>query len=290
MTKTISSTDLDSLSGANLLDVRSAASFAQGSLPGAVNNCVFEVVFMSRMPEDWKPKQTLILLGQSDSSLEAVMASEKLERAGFSDVRILEGGLDAAGFPVEAAPAPDFEGELILDLERSSLQWTGRNLLNRHVGTLGFSAGSLSFEDAGLVGGCLTIDWDTLKCDDLAGTDLHDVLMHHLKDHDFFDVAAYPAPEVSITSVRALPEGTAGAPSVEVTAELTMKGVTNSVTFPATVGVDPDGGFALNGHLDFDRTNWNVRYGSGRLFRNLGMHLVNDRIDLGFNLVTQPMG
>jgi len=287
--KSISFAELETLTSANLLDVRPAASFETRSLPSAVNNCVFEVVFLSRMPEAWTHHQTVVLIGQSDESQEAVMAAEKLDRAGFEDIRILQGGMDAAGYPVPAPEVPDFEGELALDLERSRLQWTGRNLLNRHTGTLGLSGGSLSFMDGTLTGGHMTLDWDSLQCDDLAGTDLHDVLMHHLKDHDFFDVATYPAPEIVLTSVTPLPEGTDGAPMLELTADLTMKGISRPVTFPVTCGVDPDGGFALNGHLQFDRTEWNVRYGSGKLFRNLGMHLVNDRIELGVNLVTLPV-
>ncbi len=285
---TLTLSELNALTDAHLLDVRSAASFQAGALPSAVNNCVFEVVFLSRMPEAWSPHQTVVVIGQSEESQEAVMAAEKLDRAGFTDVRILAGGMDAAGYPVPAPVSPAFDGELLLDLERSTLQWTGRNLLNKHTGTLGLSAGCLSFSKGTLTGGDMTLDWDSLQCEDLAGTELHDVLMHHLKDHDFFDVGAFPAPEIALTSARPLPGGTDGAPTLELTADLTMKGVTRPVTFPVTTGVDPDGGFALNGHLEFDRTDWNVRYGSGKLFRNLGMHLVNDRIELGVNLVTQP--
>ena len=32
--------------------------------------------------------------------------------------------------------------------------------------------------------------------------------------------------------------------------------------------------------FDIDRTDWNISYGSGKLFEKLGMHLVNDRIDI----------
>jgi hypothetical protein len=38
--------------------------------------------------------------------------------------------------------------------------------------------------------------------------------------------------------------------------------------------------------LSFDRTHWNVLYGSGRYFQGLGMHLVYDLVDLEIKIVT----
>jgi len=44
-------------------------------------------------------------------------------------------------------------------------------------------------------------------------------------------------------------------------------------------------GLKAQATLDIDRTQWNISYGSGRLFEKLGMHLVNDLVTLEFFLV-----
>ena len=49
--------------------------------------------------------------------------------------------------------------------------------------------------------------------------------------------------------------------------------------------MDAEGRFVAQAHFDFDRTLWNVVYGSGRLFEKLGMHLVNDLISLQLKIV-----
>jgi hypothetical protein len=49
----------------------------------------------------------------------------------------------------------------------------------------------------------------------------------------------------------------------------------------------PDGSLNGNAHFDFDRTLWNVLYGSEKFFEKLGMHLVNDNITMELFLVAK---
>ncbi len=277
-----------------VLDVRLADAYARQHLPAAENNCVYEVAFVTRVPESWAKDQALLLYGEDGESQEAQMAGEKLERLGFTQVHLLEGGLAgwvAAGLPVEgsgeAVPSlPALQHEVALDLEQSEIQWTGRNLLNRHVGTLKFSKGTLIFEDGVLSGGDFEIDWDSLACIDLAGTPLHDVLMHHLKDHDFFDVAAYPAPTIRITRSEMIPGASPGENDLRIGAEMTLKGLTNAFSFEAATGRDAEGHYALQASFALDRSYWGVKYASGKFFKNLGIHRVNDMLEFGLKLVS----
>ena len=50
-------------------------------------------------------------------------------------------------------------------------------------------------------------------------------------------------------------------------------------------GVGPDGVAGAQGTLAFDRTRWNVMYGSSRFFDGLAGHLVNDEIEVRLRLV-----
>lgn len=277
----------------NILDVRLQDAYDQSHIPGSTVNPVFQVGFVDRMPEDWGKEDPVQLVAQDGESEEALMAMEKLQRAGYTQLEILEGGLDgwvAQGNEPDgshqAAPSPaPLHGAVAVDLEASEIQWTGRNLINRHYGTLHFSSATLTFENGTLTGGTFIVDWDSLACTDLAGTEVHDVLMAHLKDHDFFDVDAYEAPQVEMTSVTPVADATRGAPNLNIEANLTMKGVTHPITFSATGGSTGEG-FAFQAELPIDLTLWNVKYASGKLFKGLGMHLVNDTLEIGLKVVT----
>jgi polyisoprenoid-binding protein YceI len=93
-------------------------------------------------------------------------------------------------------------------------------------------------------------------------------------------VAKYPMAHFQLTMAEALSPGTAGSPNYKITGRLTLKGVTDRVTFSAVVGQTEPKAIAAQGHLEFDRTRWDVQYGSGKLFALLGKHLVNDLVHL----------
>jgi rhodanese-related sulfurtransferase len=72
-----------------LLDVRLPEDFVAGHIPGAVNQCVFEVVFLSALQEKGFSKdQPICVYGAAADSGESSVAAEKLKRAGFSQVLV----------------------------------------------------------------------------------------------------------------------------------------------------------------------------------------------------------
>jgi hypothetical protein len=70
------------------------------------------------------------------------------------------------------------------------------------------------------------------------------------------------------------------------TGTLTLRGVTNEVSFRARVAPHREGGLALQARFDLDRTRWGSLYGSGRFFARLGMHLVDDAVSLDVHVRT----
>ena len=74
-----------------------------------------------------------------------------------------------------------------------------------------------------------------------------------------------------------------GDPDIEITGLLTLKGVSLPITFPALIQVN---GYEVvaKAKLKFDRTKWNVRYGSGKLFGDVGDNAISDAIGLDLNL------
>lgn len=278
-----------------VIDARLAEDFAACHLPNALNNTVFEVAFNDRLPAQVPDLTTAVrIYGASGTSLEARMAVEKLERAGYSNVAELEGGIEAwlaAGLPVVGSPLESFppipHGRLQIDLEASKVEWTGRNLLNKHHGCVALKSGHLDFDQGRLTGGEIILDLTHLDCGDLAGTAYHDVLIRHLHDHDFFDVTRFPEAALSIASAAPIPDSGPGALNLHLAADLTIKGRTHPIEFDAVSGLTPEGHTAAQAVFSIDRTKWGVLYGSGKFFHRLAGHLVNDEIAFEVKIVTK---
>lgn len=278
-----------------LLDVRLADDFAAAHLPGARNNCVFEVAFAERLAETAPRRDApVIVYGAGADSHESRVAADKLTRLGYQEVVDYRDGLAAwrgADAPLEsgqprpaAPPAPN--GSLEIDLGESRVGWTGRNLLNKHYGTVPIQRGVLSFENGQLIGGEVVLDLEGIVCDDLEG-EMHDVLIAHLHNDDFFDASRHPTARIVITASTPVAGAAPGAPNLEVDAQLTLRGVTHPIHFAIASGLTPEGKPAAQATLSIDRTRWGVLYGSGKLFTRLAGHLVNDLIDFDLRILTK---
>ena len=279
-----------------LLDVRLADDFEAAHLEGAVNNCVFEVAFGDRLAETAPdPNATTVVYGADGTSGEAAAAAEKLRRNGYRDIHLLEGGLAGAiagGYPaVQGTPIPDLatipDGTHAVDLEQSTVEWTGRNLVNKHWGAAPLSGGELIFSGGRLESGEITIDLRGLTCADLAGSELHDVLIAHLHNEDFFDVENFPEARIRIQGTEPVGPASPGAPNLRISAELSLRGRTHPIEFTAASGITPEGKAAAQAALAIDRTRWGVLYGSGKFFHRLAGHLVNDLIEFQVRLLTR---
>jgi polyisoprenoid-binding protein YceI/rhodanese-related sulfurtransferase len=281
-----------------VIDVLPEEEYETAHLPGAKNACVFNVSFLDDVkklaPDLSKP---LVLYGASLHDLASATAAEKLLSAGYTQVTDYRGGLEdwrTAGHPIEKNPGipqrnispPD--GAHRINLEKSRIEWTGRNLTNAHSGKVKLCAGQIEIRDSRPVRGEFTLDMDSIENLDLSDSKMRQILIAHLKSDDFFDVRRFPTAEFRLTKIAALPGAPRGNPNYEVIGQLTLKSVTNEITFPVIVGLTPDGLIAIDAHFDIDRSRWKVLYGSGKFYEKLGKHLVNDEVSLALKLVTLP--
>jgi polyisoprenoid-binding protein YceI/rhodanese-related sulfurtransferase len=291
--KTITIDEMDAFDGV-LMDVRLEDDFAAGHLPGAVNNCVFEVAFGERLLSLAPLRDLKICVyGAGPDSKEAETAAEKLARAGYPNVVVFEEGIAAwqkqnrefeGDVDPPSVPQPS-DGRHAIDVGESRLLWVGRNLLNRHWGTVAISQGSIQIRDGDLAGGEFSIDMNVIECSDLDDNSGGGVLIAHLQSDDFFDTVKYPQARFTIASATRIDGAAAGEPNLHVEGEMTLKDVTAPLSFDAVAGVTDDGKVAAQATLAIDRTIWNVIYGSGKMFRRLAGHLVNDMIELQVKIV-----
>ncbi|MGB0579766.1 MAG: YceI family protein [Limisphaerales bacterium] len=81
-------------------------------------------------------------------------------------------------------------------------------------------------------------------------------LTAHLKNEDFFDVPKFPTATFAATGVAPMPEDAA---KQNLTGDLTMHGVTKSITFPATINVT-DEAVMVKAEFHIDRYDWGMEY------------------------------
>jgi rhodanese-related sulfurtransferase/polyisoprenoid-binding protein YceI len=281
-----------------LIDTLPNDHFVAAHIPGARNACVFEVVFPGNVEAIVPGKDDeIIVYGSSGRSMDAATAAEKLARAGYGNVSILDGGLagwQGGGFPVEGTnidilsvseealrPA---DGDYRADIDESVVEWTGRNPGKKHYGTLPLTRGGLVVKN-GSITGSFELDMKGIKTTDLAGDEYEPVLISHLESDDFFFVKLFPKALFNITATSPIDRSTPSSPNLEITGDLELRGNINSIRFPATLTPLPEGGMTIEAHFDIDRTRWQVIYGSARFFEHLGMHLVFDLISIQVHLV-----
>lgn len=169
--------------------------------------------------------------------------------------------------------------ELAVNTEASTIVWTGAKVVgNSHTGTLALKSGSLDISRGKLKGGSFTVDMTSLTDTDLEG-EWKGKLEGHLKSDDFFGVEKFPTAEFNITNV----ESTGGS-DYNVTGDITIKGKTESISFPATVK-EAGNGYEASASITVDRSKFDVRYGSGSFFDNLGDKAIKDEFVLEVKLV-----
>jgi polyisoprenoid-binding protein YceI len=156
--------------------------------------------------------------------------------------------------------------------ENSVVKWTGYKVTGQHEGTIMIKKGSLTFEENVLVGGKFIIDMTTINTTDLEG-DYKKKLDGHLKDDDFFGVKKHKTASMVFTSLKQ--SGT----NYMVAADLTIKGITNRVTFKMEVSEN-----SAIANLKIDRTKFDIKYGSASFFDGLKDRAIYDEFDLNVNL------
>jgi polyisoprenoid-binding protein YceI len=73
--------------------------------------------------------------------------------------------------------------------------------------------------------------------------------------------------------------------SYNLTADLTIKGITKSITFPATFKMVGNK-FEGVAKITIDRTLWDIKYGSSNFFEGLGDKAIKNEIELSVVLAT----
>lgn len=161
----------------------------------------------------------------------------------------------------------------------SKVVWLGKKVTGQHSGTIELKNGNLEFDGAELKGGSFEIDMTSIKNTDLENEEYNQKLVGHLKSDDFFGVEKYPTALFEIKKVEKK-----GAGKYHLKGEVTIKGITKSIEFPAQVSMS-DGKATASASVTIDRSEFDVKYGSGSFFDGLGDKMIYDDFTLDITII-----
>lgn len=166
-----------------------------------------------------------------------------------------------------------------VDNESSKLTWLAKKATGEHNGSVKVSNGSFTVENNTLKTGSFDIDTRTITNADLTDESANAKLVGHLKSEDFFSAEKFPKANFVISSATK----TTGN-QYNVKGKLTIKGITNEVSFPATIAVNGKK-LTANAKITIDRTKYDIKFRSKNFFENLGDKVIYDDFDIDVALV-----
>ncbi|MEQ8702475.1 MAG: YceI family protein [Phaeodactylibacter sp.] len=170
-----------------------------------------------------------------------------------------------------------------VNTEESLINWTGSKMVgDAHNGFIRLQEGQLNVEDGKLTGGTFAIDMTTLSNTDIEEEGKRQKLEGHLKSDEFFNVGAHPTATFKIAKVEPV-TGKSNATHT-ITGNLTMKGITKSVTIPANISMEGGVIKASTPQFVIDRTQWEVMYGASAL-GVVKDNIIRDEVALEINLI-----
>ncbi|MFC2109215.1 YceI family protein [Bacteroidota bacterium] len=164
------------------------------------------------------------------------------------------------------------ENEKAINIKESKIGWIGKKITGQHTGNINFTSGNLIFKKDKLVGGSFVVDMTSIEVTDLQG-EYKGKLEGHLKSDDFFGVDKFATSTLVFTKVKEA-KG-----NYSVTADLTIKGITESVNFDMVVSAN-----SANASLKVDRTKYGIRYGSASFFDDLKNKAIDNEFELNVSL------
>jgi len=176
-----------------------------------------------------------------------------------------------------------------VNLETSKVDWKAfhKGGFAPRWGTLAIKSGEVSLAGGELTAGDFVIDMQSLKVDPASVTEKdkkYTDLEAHLKNADFFDVEKNPTADFKITSVANLEgaaESAVAGANKTVSGNLTLKGKSLNVTFPAKVSV-ADGNVAIEAKFTVNRADWDIKFGTSET--DPAEWMISKDIEIGINV------
>jgi polyisoprenoid-binding protein YceI len=201
---------------------------------------------------------------------------------------LLTAGLTFTSFRTPAAPKNATVGTRSLaktatfriDAGQSNLAWDAKKVTGGHNGAVKITKGEVLVEKNKVIGGSVEMDMTSIS-----DVDKSDRLVNHLKSDDFFSSEKFPVSTFKITKVSPIKGAKGGQPNYTIQGELTIKGITNPLTFQAAIQVKGNTLTANSETIAIDRIKYDIKYRSASFFSAIGDKAIEDKFTVKFKLV-----
>ncbi len=191
----------------------------------------------------------------------------------------------------------------VVDTLMSVITWIGSKPTGKHNGIIRITAGTVAIQADTVASGAITINLTSLRVMDMDSSG-NNKLTRHLLSKDFFDTENHPMGqfEVShitpydsmqiITKEEFVTENTPALlkafmvrnPTHLISGNLTLRGITKNITFPAEINVSPSK-VKMEAKFNIDRTDWNLSYRSeAKAVDKAKDKFIYNTVNVGFNL------
>ncbi|MGV3540258.1 MAG: YceI family protein [Rufibacter sp.] len=172
----------------------------------------------------------------------------------------------------------------MVDTAASSIKFTGHGVGKNHPGRFKLSSGTVAVANNQITGGNFAINIKSLDLEE-EGEMFDTKLRPHLLSGDFFDADKFGSATFEITKVEPYKANSSDTSLVEganfsISGNLTLKGETKNITFPAKVELDEN---TLSGkaNFDIDRRQWQMNYGNDK---TLGDKFISETVNIELDL------
>lgn len=170
------------------------------------------------------------------------------------------------------------QDDYLVNTEISSVEWIGRKVTGEHSGVIKLKNGSYTFEDGLITKGEFIINMETIEVTDIEDEESNGKLRGHLTSPDFFNVNKYPNGKLTVIKSEKI-----GNSKLKLMATLQLKEISKDIEFEVTMLQEGDKMVAI-GQVDINRTEFDIRYGSGSFFDNLGDKAIKDNFTVKFKV------
>lgn len=164
----------------------------------------------------------------------------------------------------------------------SKVQWWGYKLAkteaSSHNGYVNVKSGDVIMKGNNIIGGTFHLDMNSINAIDLTG-EYQTKLNNHLKNGDFFETDKFPTATYKITAVK---KNANKAFPYMIMGNLTAKGKTNPVSFPAKISLNNGVLNIVSDKFSFDRQKFGIAYASA-----MKDVVVKDEIDMIINVTAK---
>jgi polyisoprenoid-binding protein YceI len=124
----------------------------------------------------------------------------------------------------------------------------------------------------------------SIKTTDIESPEWSKKLDDHLMNEDFFYTDSFPKATLKIKACEVIDLYLINPTSI-ITADLTIRGITNEIIFPVSI-IKSDNDYRATGSIDIDRTLYNIRYKSKKFFKELSDKFIYDVFTINFSIKT----